>query len=98
MLEVALMADVNDTMKAADELAQFAQVIVDKVPGCKLMVNLIPYNDIGQQRYRKPSNQSVVAFQKRLQGHGLYAHIRTTRGDDKTAACGQLATTKKMMP
>ena len=96
MLEVALMAGVNDSMEAADELAQFSKVIVDSVPGCKLMINLIPYNDIGQTIYAKPTNDAVVAFQHRLQDQGLYAHIRTTRGDDKTAACGQLATKKSV--
>ena len=97
MLEVALMADVNDTLEAADELAKFAQVIIDEVPGCKLIVNLIPYNDIGQTSlgYKKPSNDSVKAFQVRLQEQNIFTHIRTTRGDDKTAACGQLATSKK---
>lgn len=98
MLEVALMEDVNDTMEAADELAEFAQVINDQVPGCKLLVNLIPYNDIGQERYKKPSNERVKAFQYRLQEKGIFTHIRNTRGDDKTAACGQLATSKKASP
>jgi 23S rRNA (adenine2503-C2)-methyltransferase len=101
MLEVALMKGVNDGMKEADELAEFAQVIVDSVPGSKLMINLIPFNDIGQDLYEQPKHEDVVAFQKRLQSHGMYAHIRSTRGDSKSAACGQLATkrkTPKMMP
>jgi 23S rRNA (adenine2503-C2)-methyltransferase len=94
MLEVALMKGVNDSLKEADEMAEFAQVISDSVPGSKLMINLIPFNDIGQTLYQKPTNNDVVAFQKRLQSHGLYSHIRATRGDDATAACGQLATKK----
>lgn len=51
-------------------------------------------------RYERPDNDDVMAFQKRLQSLGMYVHIRSTRGDDKTAACGQLATKKqkKMMP
>jgi 23S rRNA (adenine2503-C2)-methyltransferase len=93
MLEVALMAGVNDGIEQADELAEFAQGIIDAVPGCKLIVNLIPYNDIGGT-YKKPDNESVIAFQKRLWESGIYAHIRTTRGDDESAACGQLATKK----
>jgi 23S rRNA (adenine2503-C2)-methyltransferase len=46
-------------------------------------------------RYERPYTQDVVAFQKRLQSHGMYVHVRSTRGDDKTAACGQLATKAK---
>ena len=94
MLEVALMADVNDSLRDADTLAEFVQVILDDVPGCKLIINLIPFNDIGSTNYRTPSHEAVVAFQKRLQSRGLFSHIRTTRGDDTTAACGQLATKK----
>jgi 23S rRNA (adenine2503-C2)-methyltransferase len=92
MLEIALMRDVNDSLKEADELAEFAQVIVDLVPGCKLMINLIPFNDIGSTTYERPRNEDVKAFQKRLQSYGLVTQVRSTRGDDKTAACGQLST------
>jgi 23S rRNA (adenine2503-C2)-methyltransferase len=95
MWEVALIAGVNDSMEAAVELADFARVLVDEVPGSKLVVNLIPFNDIGHHLYQKPTREAVVAFQQRLWSHGIYAHIRTTRGDDESAACGQLATAKR---
>lgn len=95
MWEVALMAGVNDGMEAADELADFARAFVEQLPGAKLIVNLIPFNDIGHLLYATPSKQAVVAFQRRLQSQGIYTHIRTTRGDDESAACGQLATTKR---
>lgn len=95
MLEVALMKGVNDGPEQADELVEFARVITDSVPGCKLMVNLIPFNDIENTEFERPEEQDVIAFQKRLQAQDLYAHVRTTRGDDKTAACGQLSTSRK---
>jgi 23S rRNA (adenine2503-C2)-methyltransferase len=95
MLEVALIADVNDGVEQAEELASFAQGIIDAVPGCKLFVNLIPFNDIGQGTFKKPNRDTVVRFQKHLWSQGLYAHVRETRGDDATAACGQLATRKR---
>jgi len=97
MLEVALMAGVNDSEQDADELADLARVIVDEVVGVKLIVNLIPYNDtgLGGTLFRKPDPATVVAFQKRLWARGIYAHVRTTRGDDESAACGQLATTQR---
>jgi 23S rRNA (adenine2503-C2)-methyltransferase len=95
MWEVALIAGVNDSMEAADELIDFARVFVEGVPGAKLIVNLIPFNDIGHPVFRKPSHEGVVAFQQRLWTHGIYAHIRTTRGDDESAACGQLATKRR---
>jgi 23S rRNA (adenine2503-C2)-methyltransferase len=97
MLEIALMAGVNDSEKEADELAEFARVISDTVPGCKLIVNLIPFNDIGQTLYQTPSKEAVEAFMRRLWGNGVHAHIRETRGDDESAACGQLATKKQKL-
>lgn len=95
MLEVALMKGVNDSLNEADELAAFTKVIAESVPESKIIVNLIPFNDIGNTEFQRPEQEDVVAFQKRLQEQGLYAHIRTTRGDDKTAACGQLSTKRK---
>jgi 23S rRNA (adenine2503-C2)-methyltransferase len=62
-----------------------------------VIVNLIPFNDIGQQLYRKPTQERVLAFQNRLQTQGIYCHIRTTRGDDESAACGQLATKRVLV-
>lgn len=96
MWEVALIAGVNDSLDEADELAAFARVFVDSVPGAKLVVNLIPFNDIGHAVYKKPSHETVVAFQRRLWSQGIYAHIRTTRGDDESAACGQLVTKRRV--
>lgn len=96
MLEVALMRDVNDRLEHADELAEFTQGLIDQVPGIKPHINLIPYNDIGEHStFEKPMNEDVLAFQKQLQQKGLCAQIRTARGNDKTAACGQLATSRK---
>lgn len=98
MLEVALMDGVNDSMEDADALAKLARSIVEAVPECKLMVNLIPYNEISAGSilsYRKPSAESLLRFQRRLWSAGVYAHVRTTRGDDAQAACGQLVTTKR---
>jgi 23S rRNA (adenine2503-C2)-methyltransferase len=93
MLEVALMEGINDTVECADALAEFCRPIVEQVAGCKLMVNLIPYNDTGGL-YMTPSRDRVLAFQQRLWQRGVYTHVRTTRGDDESAACGQLATLK----
>lgn len=92
MLEVALMEDVNDSIREAEELAQFARGIMESVPGCKLVVNLIPYNPTSHSRFKKPSAERVKDFQTHLWSEGIYAHVRSTRGDEKSAACGQLVT------
>ena len=95
MLEVALIDGVNDSDEDADLLGAFAQSIMDEVAGSKAVVNLIPYNDISHPTYRTPSMERVLAFQKIITDHGVLCYVRTTRGDEESAACGQLATKRK---
>lgn len=95
MLEIVLLDGVNDSLGHADELAAFAKVIIDSVQKCKLVLNLIPYNPIKGGEFGKPSMETCSEFQKHLQfEHNLRAFVRVTRGDDESAACGQLITTK----
>ena len=110
MLEVVLIRELNDGEIQANELADFSLHIINQIKsksnrdenldhlnsenGFKLMINLIPFNDIGHPVYQSPTKESVLKFQSILWKKGLFAHIRTTRGDDESAACGQLATRK----
>lgn len=48
-----------------------------------------------QESFRAPDFITIRAFQKRLWIQGVHAHVRTTRGDDESAACGQLVTMHK---
>jgi 23S rRNA (adenine2503-C2)-methyltransferase len=96
MLGIALIDGINDSVADAEHLADFVQGMVDEVPGMKPMINLIPFNDIGFAKYRKPTVEQVWAYQERLTARGFKCFIRTTRGDDESAACGQLATKKKI--
>merc|ERR1711862_107896 len=98
MIEIALIHNVNDSMKDADDFSDFALVMSNEVPHMKLVINLIPWNDIGglfSKLYQKPTMEAVLAFQNRLLDRGFYAFIRSTIGDDIAAACGQLARQKK---
>ncbi|KAL3778574.1 hypothetical protein ACHAW5_007029 [Stephanodiscus triporus] len=96
MIEVALMDGVNDSLREADELAEFLAHISNNVPGAKVVCNLIPYNDIGSfgMGYAKPPRERIIAFQERMQELGIVTRVRGTRGDDESAACGQLVTSK----
>ena len=100
MIEIVLIDGINDSIKEADELelADFVAEITTQVPGCSIVCNLIPYNDIGgggtaSSLFRKPSMERVYE-QNRLHELGVYAHVRGTRGDEESAACGQLATSR----
>ena len=53
-------------------------------------INLIPFNPFPDSGYKRPNGLRIKAFQDRLMKAGFVTTIRTTRGDDIDAACGQL--------
>ena len=68
---------------------------MDEVEGNKLVINFITFNDTGHSSYARPLRESFLVFQRLLIVNGVMTFIRKTRGDDESAACGQLATKKK---
>ena len=84
--EYVLLAGVNDTDADADRLPRLLRGIPTKV-------NLIPWNPFVNERapFARPSAERIRTFQERLRAGGLPVYIRTPRGDDIDAACGQLA-------
>jgi len=82
-IEYTMMDGVNDDMVHAEELAE----LMKQVP-CK--INLIPFNPFPNSGYRRPSNNRVYRFRDYLISQGHVVTIRSTRGDDIDAACGQL--------
>ncbi len=83
-VEYTLIDQLNDRVEHARELAQLLQDIP-----CK--INLIPFNPIENSDYRRVSNNALFRFRDTLYKAGHTVTIRTTRGDDIGAACGQLA-------
>ncbi|MFC0269783.1 23S rRNA (adenine(2503)-C(2))-methyltransferase RlmN [Kushneria aurantia] len=82
-IEYTLIKGVNDQQHHAEELA----AVLGDLP-CK--INLIPFNPFPHSGYEKPSRNQVMRFQQWLYELGHTAPVRTTRGDDIDAACGQL--------
>ena len=82
-VEYTLMAGVNDQREHARELAELLQ----RFP-CK--INLIPFNPFPNSGYERPSGNAVSRFWQVLVDAGYVVTVRTTRGDDIDAACGQL--------
>jgi len=82
-IEYTLMAGVNDRKTHAAELIE----LLKDLP-CK--INLIPFNPFPGSGYKKPSSTEVRFFQDMLINAGYITTVRTTRGDDIDAACGQL--------
>ena len=82
--EYIMLSGVNDGVKEAQQLVD----LVGDLP-CKF--NLIPFNSFPGSPYRASAKGVLKTFQNFLQEKGFVATIRKTRGDDITAACGQLA-------
>ncbi|MDJ0877214.1 MAG: 23S rRNA (adenine(2503)-C(2))-methyltransferase RlmN [Halieaceae bacterium] len=82
-IEYTLIAGVNDQPEHARELVE----LLRDFP-CK--INLIPFNTFAQSDYERPSGNAVSRFWQVLVDAGFIVTVRTTRGDDIDAACGQL--------
>ena len=83
-IEYTLMDRINDRDEHARDLAK----LLSSLP-CK--INLIPFNPFDQSGYKRVTNTALYRFRDILQEAGHTVTVRTTRGDDISAACGQLA-------
>lgn len=84
-LEYVMLSGINDT---DDDLKRLPQII----QGIPAKINLIPYNANTGLGFYPPSRNRVFEWQKRLLELGLNSTIRWSKGEDISAACGQLAT------
>ena len=81
--EYILIKDLTCTPQAAQELGRLLKGML-----CK--INLIPYNKVNEFDHQPPSRKEVFAFRDKLAQSGLVGTIRSPRGRDVGAACGQL--------
>lgn len=86
MFEYLLIKDINDSENDAKLLAS---LMTDSL----YMVNLIPYNPTG--RFQASPEERIVSFQKTLENAGVNVTRRRSYGSDISAACGQLAASRK---
>ena len=82
-MEYALLRGVNDSLAQAKALAKLLR-------GVRCKINLIPFNAFPGASFARPDDEAVQAFQASLLNAGYTVTLRTTRGDDIAAACGQL--------
>ncbi len=57
------------------------------------IINLIPFNPFPDSKFKRPTDESVLRFQKIVEKYKIPVLIRGTKGDDILAACGQLNST-----
>ena len=84
--EYVMLDGVNDSDMDARRLAKL-------IHGYHLCakVNLIPHNPAPELPFQSSSPERILRFQAILNEHGVDAFIRRPRGQDISAACGQLA-------
>ncbi len=84
MFEYILIKDLNDS--EAD-----AQLLAQKLKGIPCKINLLPYNELTDLPFKRSSDDRIDLFQKALWKAGYTVLVRSSRGADISAACGQLA-------
>jgi 23S rRNA (adenine2503-C2)-methyltransferase len=82
--EYVLLKDINDSDQDAVKLARLLHGIPAKI-------NLLPCNEVPELPFAKPGRQRIDTFQDILKRKGYTVLIRSSRGADISAACGQLA-------
>jgi 23S rRNA (adenine2503-C2)-methyltransferase len=83
-IEYTLVEGKNSSVEQARKLAKLLR-------GLPVKINLIPMNPIEASTLGPSSMPGVLAFQRVLCDAGYSCFIRRRRGDDVSAACGQLA-------
>ena len=82
--EYVMLDGINDSDRDARELVRL-------LSGIRAKVNLIPHNPAPELPYAASPMDRILTFQKILTDSGLPSFIRRPRGQDISAACGQLA-------
>ena len=89
--EYVMLKDVNDSIADAHKMVELLKDIPAKI-------NLIPFNPWPGSAYECSDWKQIEKFSAYLVTRGLTAPIRTPRGRDILAACGQLKSESKKMP
>jgi 23S rRNA (adenine2503-C2)-methyltransferase len=81
--EYVLIEDINDTPDDAKRLIMILKGVPSKI-------NLIPFNHYEGTEFERPEDERILLFQELLRKGHLTALIRKSKGQDISAACGQL--------
>ncbi|MFA5516049.1 MAG: 23S rRNA (adenine(2503)-C(2))-methyltransferase RlmN [Desulfuromonadales bacterium] len=81
--EYILIGGVNDSLADARRLVKLLHEVQAKV-------NLIPFNEHPRSEFRAPTAEAMEIFQKYLLDRNIVAIRRASKGQDISAACGQL--------
>jgi len=85
LIEYVMLKGVNDSIDDAKRLC-------DLLDGLGCTVNLLPFNPFTGGGYERPDDITVARFQSILHNSSLVVVVRESKGDEISAACGQLKT------
>jgi 23S rRNA (adenine2503-C2)-methyltransferase len=85
--EYILIKDFND---GADDAKKLGTLLAGK----RAYINLIPFNSFPGSYYNSPNEDKIETFKEVLDTFKIPTLIRTAKGDDVLAACGQLNSKK----
>lgn len=83
IIEIICFKGINETAQEAKEIAEYLK-------GIDSIVNIIPFNSIGESEFQEPNNEIVRNFSQLLRDNGVKVTIRHGKGQDIGGACGQL--------
>jgi 23S rRNA (adenine2503-C2)-methyltransferase len=83
-VQYVLIKDVNDAEEHAQQLADYLE-------GLRVKVNLLPINRLPGSEFAPPSESAIEQFRNRLAEKKIWVRLRTSKGQNIMAACGQLA-------
>jgi 23S rRNA (adenine2503-C2)-methyltransferase len=81
--EYVMLKDVNDSVSDA-------KALLNLIKGLPAKVNLIPFNPWPGSEFECSSPEQIAKFAQVLENAGYKSPVRTPRGQDIFAACGQL--------
>lgn len=82
-MEYVLIKGQNDRPEHARQLSEYLR-------GLPVKLNLIPYNPRQNSPYPAPSPDDVDRFHQALLAEKIFVRLRSAKGNDIRAACGQL--------
>ena len=77
-------------LKGITDSKEDARSLVRLLRGLPAKVNLIPFNEAEELDYKRPSDEAIAQFKSILTAQHIDAFVRRNRGNDISAACGQL--------
>ncbi len=83
--EYILFKGLNDTPAHIKELARILN-------GIRCRINIIRFHHIPGSEFESPDTAATNAFKEALNAKGILTTVRTSRGEDISAACGLLST------